>query len=80
VESIIQAPFTSLSWSITKQKGASMVSTLSSSPSPQLVEEFAQGMDPLPPISISPAIFEFLKSLNLQSVGKGLDDVPSILG
>ena len=57
-----------------------MASALSSSPSPLSLEQFTQGMDSLPPISISPTIFGFLKSLNLQLVGKGLDDMPSVLG
>jgi len=57
-----------------------MVSTLLFSPSPQSSEECTQGRASLPPISISLAIFGFLKRLNLQLVGTGLDDVPSILG
>ena len=50
-----------------------MASTSSFAPLPQSPEEFAHGMDSLPRISISSAIFEFLKSLNLQTVGKGLE-------
>ena len=59
-----------------------MASTASSSllsPPPKELE-IGMGFDSLPPISISPAIFRFLKSLNLQSVGKGLEDMPSVLG
>ena len=59
-----------------------MVSPSSSSPPspPTKGIEIGMGFDSSPPISISPAIFGFLKSLNLKSVGKGLDDVPPVLG
>ena len=54
--------------------------SLSSPPSPPMKElKVGMSFDSLPPISISPAIFRFLKSLNLKPVGKGLDDVPSVL-
>ena len=44
--------------------------------------ELARGMDfnSLPSIFINPSIFEFLKSLELKSVGMSLDDVPFVTG
>jgi len=64
------------------KKGTNMVTPLSSSPPspPRKEHEIGMGFDSLPPISISPVIFGFLKSLSLKSVGKSLDDVSSILG
>ena len=38
------------------------------------------GFDSLPPLLISPTIFEFVKSLDLRTVGKDLGDVPPVFG
>ena len=38
------------------------------------------GFDSLPPLSTSPTVFGFLKSLNLRIIGKDLGDVPAVFG
>jgi len=38
------------------------------------------GFDSLPPLSICPTIFGFLKRLDLRTIEKDLGDVPSVFG